>query len=847
MYSNKLNNNMQTESNESAPTTTGESTPVNDKMEPQDGSTGSQNVTFMEAAGSVLSDWSQSFDPTMAAGKTDELSLEDFLARPVRIASYTWSTDIPANLAAELHPWELMMERKTILEKVQRFAMMRANINVRFVINGSPFLYGRIIAGVVPYARSNQTYGNLLISEGFFNPSMLAALSQGQHGFLDPSASESLELKIPFMSPKNWIRLYGDATSSKASTLVDVMNQPTVAIRAMNPLRQGNGAVTESKLNISVFAWFSEVELAVPTSSLLSEGPTPTEVNNTAAGKPSISSVASAAEGALAMLAKVPIIGPFALASSIAAGSTAAIAKIFGFSRPINLSDPIWTTDHSLPNLAATQGAFNGFKMSVDPQQALTVDPRVGMCNPSDELSIAGIAARETFITPISWTDSNLSSDGTSLLFTCEVNPMIYATQGPATNPVTAPVRVMPSPSAFAALPFTWWKGTMRYRFQVVASQYHRGKVAIYYEPNCGASGVATGTDFTTNTHLTTILDLQDLDNYELVVPWYTASPMLKVIRTSTDLKSMYYPFKSYVLTPPPQHGNDYSNGFFRIQVINELTSATSPVTPIEINMYTRCDDLQVAVPRAMLRSRVSRPGTLISESAATVAVGGFDSASSGNVDILGATNPTENNFLVVFGENVVSFRTLLKRFSTEFESDNANRTLQLPLYPRSSYLLNPTTVVDVPNDLLLFEYLKTAFVGIRGGTRRIFRTSDTNATTGSMVISNLADQVSYSVTGLTTPFNSKFEGTVVKMNYFEDGVAIETPCYSPYRYHVGVSYLGMAGGNSFMPAATTGLAAVYRAISSGTPHVSTVDFAVADDFSFIGFWATPVRVIGYL
>jgi hypothetical protein len=50
-----------------------------------------------------------------------------------------------------------------------------------------------------------------------------------------------------------------------------------------------------------------------------------------------------------------------------------------------------------------------------------------------------------------------------------------------------------------AAMPFKYWSGSMKYRFQVVCSAFHRGRIAVVYDPqwiDYNPGGVEANTNY---------------------------------------------------------------------------------------------------------------------------------------------------------------------------------------------------------------------------------------------------------------------------------------------------------------------------------------------------------------
>ena len=63
-------------------------------------------------------------------------------------------------------------------------------------------------------------------------------------------------------------------------------------------------------------------------------------------------------------------------------------------------------------------------------------------------------------------------------MWNARVNPCLW--QEDANGAIVLP------PCAIAALPFRYWNGSMKFRFQVVCSTFHKGRLEIRFDPGFG-------------------------------------------------------------------------------------------------------------------------------------------------------------------------------------------------------------------------------------------------------------------------------------------------------------------------------------------------------------------------
>jgi hypothetical protein len=132
----------------------------------------------------------------------------------------------------------------------------------------------------------------------------------------------------------------------------------------------------------------------------------------------------------------------------------------------------------------------------------LSIDPRICELDATDELSLDYIAQKESYLFQFTWDVTDIVDD---VLMALDVDPMAERRTS-----VAGGYRIIPTALSFASRPFSAWSGTLKYRFQVIASQYHRGRIAIIYDP----TGPLTGDPY--NTTFNTIIDLPEGRDFTL-------------------------------------------------------------------------------------------------------------------------------------------------------------------------------------------------------------------------------------------------------------------------------------------------------------------------------------------
>lgn len=147
------------------------------------GDTAQQTTVFHDDVPSWSLSANLSRDITFDMGSASGCDLGDFLERPVRLASYTWTVGSP--LSENLDPWTTLLENVNVIARVKNFNLLRCDMCVKFVINGNPFHYGKVLAAYQPLATADQIFANSSVGINTAGP--LIALSQMPSVYLDPT------------------------------------------------------------------------------------------------------------------------------------------------------------------------------------------------------------------------------------------------------------------------------------------------------------------------------------------------------------------------------------------------------------------------------------------------------------------------------------------------------------------------------------------------------------------------------------------------------------------------------------------------------------------------------------
>mgnify|MGYP003574277802 FL=1 len=811
-----------------------------------------QNLRFKDRVEPYMYSVASSVDSTRTAHDSDQAPLGDFLKRPVKIAEFDWG--IGTELLEDFDPWSLFFNSPRVINRISNFNLLRANLHLRILINGNPFQYGRCLM----YYRPLDVFDQLSSDAGFIGQDLIAG-SQCPHIYLDPTTSQGGELMLPFF----WHKNYFSITDSEWK------NAGRIYLRSLNALKHATGALGVS--TITVMAWAEDTQMSVLTSvnpTLITPQMGEFEEANS---KGFISGPATTIAKVAGALKVIPWIRPYAMASEYVANGVAQAAKIFGFCRPTDTSQTI-VRPSATCNLALSNVVDTSQKLSVDAKQEITVDPRISGIESLDPLNIRGIASRESYLTTFTWA---VGTDPDSLLWNVRPNPMMYDTSGGAAFHFTA--------LAMTALPFQKWTGSLRYRFQIVASNYHRGRLRFIWDPNY----IVEPTSNYNITH-STIIDIADERDFTMEIANGQDFTLLESIRSGFPTVSTADSFGTSTFTAKrlstsgiPEH-----NGTLGVYVLNELTVPDSEVNnDVQINVFVSAgDDYEVAVPVDDLQAFAFKPQSGLVEQADPTTTEPSAPLQYNSVQFTPEITESPNFNSVFTGEAIASFRPLLKRFALhttlqDFPTGTLEESVIAGTLPAFPYLRGNvsgavdatvnTTPYNYANTLLL-HFVTAGFAGWRGSMRWKFlprgyydafrsaayvarNRAEPSITKFARVRREQLDARSFSegASGGTAEFpysvattaNSQAPpvgsmGTAYTHCHVNPALEVEVPFYSSYRFVPGKVEDYTTGSNTF-----TGPGLDYRFYTVTRPS-ACIDChcAAGDDFQ-VYFWTGLPRM----
>lgn len=767
-------------------------------------------------------------DDTYYCADSPDFNTALYFARPIKVASVSWTVGTLFTFS-QYAIFKLFWTQKRNVNRLATYRNLKCDMCVKILINGSPFHYGTLMANVIPDFKFD-ALRNIAGTE-------LACVraSHTPHILLDPTTSTGGCLRLPYTHRFNAF----DATDTNRDELVDAGN---LFIRELVPLQHVSGVV--EPITITVMAWAENVVLGAPTSRA-PIGLVPQSGDEYGDGV--ISRPVFALADFLKHLTAVPYIGKYALVTSMGAQKMGLVAKIFGFSKPNVVSDIDYMKNRKLPNFASATQHDPIFKGTFDDKQEVTVDSRVVGLSGQDEMSIVNLAMRPSYMHQFNWTQSAVSDTD---LANIAVTPQLYRLFNNAGNN-----EIHMAPMGWVTNPFQYWRGTLKFRFVLVASTFHRGRLRIVYEPVF--ANTATGLDY--NTNLTYIWDISENKEATVEVGWHSPKQYLETMPLAT--LPLTYTTTPTTVPLPVLPLAPIANGYLSVQVVNELTAPdTNLSSPVTVLVYVSAtEDFEVFSPTNEIAKISYIPQSGIDEHPMSP-MSSQVHAVFGNKGKFPDPTP-----LIYHGDSVKSLRVLMKRYSLYrnwvFASPGAGRVALLmntSAYPlmrgkASDGVDSATIIVANPYNYCnttAVQYFTPGFLAKRGGIRnRLVSMSDAKLVNASLQRSAVPvfTKTTTAVTGATANTltgnyanqltASALSGGSVVPDLSLDTLDLESP------FHDNARYLPGRATTATTISAKTGIIfqAQINSVAADLLYPIAHYVSAADDYSLMGFIDVPI------
>lgn len=522
------------------------------------GSEKTATTVFSEGGVGVKSDYSH---PILTDNFSVEMmSIKDFLEKPQRVGTYTWSTTQLANAnLASGYVETILMGNTYWANKLEGFNLLRGTVCFRVELSCNPFQQGKLLFHFIP--NEAEISANDLSFAAMHN---LSLDMKRQHPCVEIDARESVgAFEMPYVSPYNWYsKKTGTGTWGKFQ--LDVLSS----------LATGTGG--DTSVDVTIYMYFRDFECAAPMVPQSGKGPkskfkgktwhrdtASKELEAMKSGTISsalkVGSQVSTALGAIPMLA--PVAQPAAWVLDIASG----VASSLGWSKPVDNIPPTIASLQYQRYGATSDGVNSAMPLALRSDNKISVTDKMTVYD-GDEMSFSFLKKVSTVLSEHTWSETQIS--GTSL-YTKQVYPGNLYNQYVKSAGATSVYYNVGSPTYYLSNYFKLWRGSIMLTVKIVKTDYHTGRLQLTWTPSTtttAAPNLATG-----QLALREIIDISEGNEFTFCLPYY--------------LNSHYV-------------GRDIASGSVDIVVLNELRGPETASSTVSLLMYySGGDDLEFQMP----------------------------------------------------------------------------------------------------------------------------------------------------------------------------------------------------------------------------------------------------------
>jgi len=445
-----------------------------------------------------------------------------------------------------------------IQNKLSGYTHFRANVGVKIVVNAQPFSQGKLWIYFAPYETSSmtQTAANNLQCKTSY-PGVE----------LDVATGQPVEFIIPYCSPSPFFGLtYGRGTMGDLYMTV------------LAPM-------TISDASISIFAWFQDIHLELPTgaplllvSQSINEDEDEFYKNYPVSQSITESEVANSQNTNFPVVSKVTNSISKLIENPLSWTLNAGLSAL-GLCKPPNNSLPNIVTHVPAKGFTNCDGTDASVVLGASGNSSIGMLPGI-FSTDQDEMDIAYICKKECFLFSKDWNDS------TTTVATFWVNPC-------ATTAVTVGAQnaYQCGLQTYVGSMFKFWRGTMRYRISVAKTAFHSGRLLISFHPGA----LTTAIPFIDDRSYSWILDLSKSSDLSFEIPYVSQYPWSFTNVVNFDTANPSGPATGSVIG-----SNNILSfpGLVRINVLNTLRTAGAASNTVQVICWVSCgDDIEFCDP----------------------------------------------------------------------------------------------------------------------------------------------------------------------------------------------------------------------------------------------------------
>lgn len=509
----------------------------------------------------------------------DSSDISMFMAKPVEISSGfldggpagTQSLIIPSigALLSTYTIWKL---------KLSGYRLCRGTAVFRMNINAQPFQAGRFIMHFLPcFNALDSAYSTIRHAN-----SDLCKITQ--HPCVEFDIHEaSVELRVPYVAPTQWYEF------NRGSAISDFSyDWGALFVHVLAQIRVGTGT---NDVSYSLYLHFEDFEVCSPIvpqmnadkKNLKARKIERKNVANTGV----VSSTLEALISPLDYFRKIPLVGGFVDMGQDLLAGTAGIFSAFGYSRPMDPSNPQMMQLKPYYKSYNYNGIDASDNLCVDSLGAVSSVP--GFAGSSkDEMSLSYLKRIPAYVDQVSWLASQASQ---TKLMSVTVSPNACVLRRTLSYDVYNIGVASAPPFVYLSRYFKFYRGSIEITFKFVKTQYHTGRLAFCFTPFQKVSDFVPISYSDNGYVMREIVDIHQSSEITLIIPMISAKPYLS---TGWD----------------PADSLPEALGVLDVWVVNELVAPETVADNITILQYCSAgEDFEFVAPTAVKNYAIPQMG----------------------------------------------------------------------------------------------------------------------------------------------------------------------------------------------------------------------------------------------
>jgi len=383
-----------------------------------------------------------------------------FLEKPVIINSGTISTSTAVGNVANLPLPNYLFNNNVYSDKLTGVFGWRGSIKITLQVNTTRFQQGLI--RLCRWSMPN--YNSQRLTEQSQQPTLWTQMPGVE---LDIGTQTEVSMIIPWAYHMQYYMIHSPTTA------VDNFSQipfASVQLFLYSPLFSPSG---DSNFDYVIYASCVDSELlhAAPGSAYYAANGI--EMNGLIDDELPSKSVKKISQG-FSGLRKVPLIGPLMETTAWATDALSGALRSVGLSAPQNLAPvaPMYPSMHAYtnsddPSQSVGMGVF---------RDARTKMPKGVAPTEYDEMSIQHVVSKYAYVQTFNWADTATVNTNLGTIQNEPINQCVTYTRNSASMCAYSPI-------GYLARLFKYWRGGIKVRIRIVATEFHTGRLSLMYVP----------------------------------------------------------------------------------------------------------------------------------------------------------------------------------------------------------------------------------------------------------------------------------------------------------------------------------------------------------------------------